>query len=345
MFEDLYPYKDGHAEARDAISRQIDSAGFEGLHAEYRLGFQSMELPGFPEEIRLDRVRILQTRGPVHTQWTDVVQQAGPLVAFEKWMYIGKEVGHNLPLSVVQIPATLSDSPADDMELLRDEATSCMAIACAYYDDRLAQREVFEDMILLDDTGSPGATLDQRVRLRHYRPFPFIPQAEESIVDALAAFDWKADAVTSTAARWYLKAAQSGPTTDAVVFLWVALEGLVEAEGKKVARAVEDAAKGHGFDTDQLDPPLGRLYGLRADIVHKGQSEPPLLREGFYILEGITRLLLRRRLQVVGNWPIFPGTNPLASLISAGTATDEETELYQLLEDSRAHPEVVIHEV
>jgi hypothetical protein len=344
VFEDQYPFKDGHAKAHDAISRQIEVTGFEGLNAEYRLGFQSMKVPGFPDEMRFERVRILQAQGPVYTQWTDVVQQPTPLVAFEKWMYIGKEVADNLPLSVVLISTTLSASPANDMAALRDEATSCMAIACACYDERLAQREVFEDMILLDEAGSPGATLDMRARLRHFRPFPYT-EAEDSVIDALRAFGVGSDAVASTAARWYLKAAQSGPTTDAVVFLWVALEGLVEAEGKDVPRAVQDAAESHGFDTRQLDPSLRRLYGLRADIVHNGQSDPPHLKEGFYILEGITRLLLRRRLEVQGNWPIFPDTNPLAPGIAAGKATDEEKELYELLENSRAHPEVVIHEV
>ena len=344
MFEDQYPHKDGHAKARDAISRQIELSGFEGLSAEYRLGFQSMDVPGFPDEMRFERVRILQTQGPVYTQWTDVVQQPTALVAFEKWMYIGKEVAHNLPLSVVLISTTLSASPSGDMADLRDEATSCMAIACACYDERLAQREVFEDMILLDEAGFPGATLDMRVRLRHFRPFPFT-EAENSVQDVLKGFGAGSDAVASTVARWYLKAAQSGPTSDAIVFLWVALEGLVEAEGRNVPRAVQDAAESYGFDTSQLDPSLGRLYGLRADIVHNGQSDPPHLREGFYILEGISRLLLRRRLEIQGNWPIFPDTNPLAPVIAAGKATDEEKELYELLESSRAHPEVVIHEV
>ncbi len=344
MFEDQYPYKDGHAKAHDAISRQIEQSGFEGLNAEYRLGFQSMNIPRFPDELRFQRVRILQTQGPVYTQWTDVVQQPTPLVAFEKWMYVGKEVGHNLPMSVVLISTTLSASSADDMTVLRNEATSCMAIACARYDERLAQREVFEDMIILNEDGSPGATLDLRTRLRSFRPFPFT-EAEEPVIRALTALRVGSDAVASTAARWYLKAAQSGPTTDAVVFLWVALEGLVEAEGKNVPKAVQDAAESHGFDTRQLDPSLGRLYGLRADIVHHGRSDPPHLKEGFYILEGITRLLLRRRLGIQGNWPIFPDTNPLASVVGTGTATDEEKKLYELLENRRGHPEVVIHEV
>jgi len=119
----------------------------------------------------------------------------------------------------------------------------------------------------------------------------------------------------------------------------------VDAEGKNVPGAVKDAVETHGFDTTQLDPSLGRLYGLRGDIVHKGKSHPPLLKEGFYILEGMARLLLRRRSSIRGTWPIFPDSNPLAPVVAAGTATEEEKELHDLLEHSRRNPEVVIHEV
>jgi len=63
VFEDRYPHKDGHAEAQDAISRQIELGGFEGLAAEYRIGFQSMLVPGFPDEVQIGRVRIVQTQG------------------------------------------------------------------------------------------------------------------------------------------------------------------------------------------------------------------------------------------------------------------------------------------
>jgi len=71
-----------------------------------------------------------------------------------------------------------------------------------------------------------------------------------------------------------------------------------------VERAVTDA----GLNPSVLQPGIGRLHGLRAEIVHGGVEAPALLRNGFYTLEAVVRLLLRRRLGIThAGWPLQPG--------------------------------------
>jgi hypothetical protein len=109
---------------------------------------------------------------------------------------------------------------------------------------------------------------------------------------------------------------QSGPTPDAFVFLWIAMEALApptsKGDTRSDVRRVEEALTEAGVALDQLELSIGRLAGLRADIVHKGIEQPELLHAGFYELEALARLLLRHRLGVVeGAWPLVPGDSML----------------------------------
>jgi hypothetical protein len=82
-----------------------------------------------------------------------------------------------------------------------------------------------------------------------------------------------------------------------------------KADTRPEVRRVEEALTEAGLALDQLELPvsIGRLAGLRADVVHKGMEQPELLYAGFYELEALTRLLLRHRLGIVqGACPLTP---------------------------------------
>jgi hypothetical protein len=120
------------------------------------------------------------------------------------------------------------------------------------------------------------------------------------------------------------RAAQSGVTPDAIVFLWIALEAISKPRfGTKTAKSqkklsdvewVESALQSAGIDPTKISPSVGRLAGLRAEIVHGGVETPALLGDGYYVLEALTRLLIRERLATGPmTWPAFPGASNLIS--------------------------------
>lgn len=56
------------------------------------------------------------------------------------------------------------------------------------------------------------------------------------------------------------------------------------------------------------------MSGVPAEIVHGGVETPKLLRESYYLLEAVTRLLLRDRLKTGRMaWPAFPDEPNLVS--------------------------------
>jgi hypothetical protein len=199
----------------------------------------------------------------------------------------------------------------------RDQVLVAVSILAALLDERVAQRELLEDLIIYDSTGSrPWAAVDTGVRVRDFLPKNRVLSEQRQLLEQLATFDLSHERAELGASRWYLRAVQSGPTPDAVVFLWIAMEALAPPTGRGDTRSdvrrVEEALTEAGLALDQLQLSIGRLAGLRADVVHKGIEEPELLNAGFYELEALARLLLRHRLGVVqGAWPLSPGESML----------------------------------
>ena len=80
-----------------------------------------------------------------------------------------------------------------------------------------------------------------------------------------------------------------------------------KGDNRPHVRRVEDALAEAGLALNQLPLSIGRLAGLRAEVVHKGIEQPELLYAGFYELEALARLLLRHRLDIAeGAWPLEP---------------------------------------
>jgi hypothetical protein len=116
------------------------------------------------------------------------------------------------------------------------------------------------------------APADARMRLRHYLPYP-ISDTEQDAFQQLGA-RYEPETPTSAAARWYLRAAQAGPVADSIVYLWIAIDALLGTEGDRVVPALRDRFNDLGIDLTPLPLSIGRLYGLRGEVVHKGLEEP-----------------------------------------------------------------------
>src|SRR6476646_5577596 len=68
-----------------------------------------------------------------------------------------------------------------------------------------------------------------------------------------------------TAARWYLRGVQAGPSVDGVIFLWFAVEALTGTSKKK---PIEEALRQAGRDPADQGLTVGELHGLRSSFVH-----------------------------------------------------------------------------
>lgn len=294
-----------------AASRPAKIKSWDGSPAIFRMAFVGMPIAGLPERFTVGRVVITQTPGPVRTQATYILQRPGWVPHFDKTMHKGSvEVGEGLVLTVCHLPVTIptGEHLSRHFEMWRDEVLAATAVVAALLDDRIAQQEVLEDLVVYDSAGAePVGMLDMSARVRTFPPTKRVTSAQQAGLQKLT--NWASDSQTPShvAARWYLRAVSSGPTPDAIVHLWIALEALVPAQGggkSSDVKGVEDGLSAAGFDPSTWSPSIGRCAGLRARIVHHGEEWPELLAEGFYALEAAVRILLRKELDVLAEaWP------------------------------------------
>ena len=304
----------------------VKSHAFEDRRGHFRLAFKAMPVPGFPAEVRVGTASITQTPGPIWTQRTHVLQRPGWRPVYVKSMDQGMlEVGDGYHLTVCQLEVTIPRDLTHALNVWRDEALGAVSVVVSLLDERVAQEELAEDLLVFDEGGVEAvAVVDQVTKLRKFPSTTKVIRAHQSALRTLADLDLSADDPRLAAGRWYLRAAQAGPTADAIVFLWIALEALAKPRyGDKLTKEekrrtdvawVELAIRGAGLDPDEVQPDIGRLAGLRAAVVHGGVEEPPLMHEGFRMLEQLARLLLRHRLETGRyGWPLSPDANNLRS--------------------------------
>jgi hypothetical protein len=282
-----------------------------------------MAVPGLPDELEVGRVVIHQADGPLWTQRTHVVQKPGWRPTFVKHMDQNVlELAAGYRLTICTIEVTVPDDLVVAMREWRDEALAAVSFVVALLDERIAQELLAEDVLLFDDAGEPKGVADQVVQVRRFVPSQRVVEEHRQVLDDLRLQAPAANSPMVAAGRWYLRAAQSGVTPDAVVFLWIALEALTKPTyGTKLTSAdrklsdvdwVERGLRQAGLDPAQVEPSVGRLAGLRAEIVHGGVESPALLRDGYYALEVLVRLLLRHQLGTGRfGWPVVPGTSNL----------------------------------
>jgi hypothetical protein len=226
------------------------------------------------------------------------------------------EVGRHYVLTVAELDVAAPPDLAHAMVQWRDQTLAAVGLVAAVLDERLALEELVEDFIVFEPSGAPIAAADHVQLERTFPPMTgFLSDHRESL-ETLSQLDFSEDDPRFAAARWYLKAAQLGPVADAVVFLWIALEALAkprygtrltpQEQSRRDVAWVELALAETGFDVSTLVPSVGRLAGLRAQIVHGGLEQPQLLDQGYYALEWITRLLLRHCFGVTPETPAWP---------------------------------------
>ncbi len=272
----------------------------------YRLGFSTVALAGMPEECQVGRVKISRVSGPVLSQRTILRQRHGLPVVFDKSMTLGVRVGEGELLTVCQMtdepPQTLGEAISE----WREEARAALGILAALLDDRVAIEERFEDVITLRG-GQPVASADTRSLLRTFLPFD-VGEEERGSIAGLSLLKPAELEPLSEAARWYLKATRAGPSADAIVYLWIAIEALTPYR-TTAPKMVEAMLVGAGFDPEWLgELGVGRLAGVRADIVHKGVRDHPLIGAAHYRLETIVRVLIRNSAGISSSWP--PALSP-----------------------------------
>jgi hypothetical protein len=310
-FQDLYA-----AALAQGFEDEVDfltspDARPDGDRAVYRLVFRGMQVHGAPSTVTIAGASISFIQGPVLTQRTELAQRAGFPLVFDKAMKRGVEIGAGHWLTVVQINLTpVPEDFADAIIRSREQAQTAVAFLSAVLDERIAQEQLAEDLVILDGP-RPVAAADLRELVRSYLPF----EARDIELDAIKVLE-SVDVPrhVKTAARWYLRGSQAAPGVDGVIFLWFAVEALV---GTSKKAPIEKALRKAGRDPADQGLGVGRLHGLRSKFVHdKPASDPPPpleVRQAFYDLEAMARALLRHALGAKSTWPAHTASRVFGS--------------------------------
>lgn len=296
------------SDATEATPAPSGWAALQGRRAWYRIAYSAMPVPGLPTEVLIGGAMIVQTPGPIHTQRTDILQRPGWRPHYDKTMHHGwLEVGQGLHLTVCAIEVTIPSSHvAVPFDVWRNEARAAVGMLATFLDERIAQEELLEDLIVMSADGSiPEILLDRRRLVRDFPSKKAVLAAHRTELAKLVGTDLEAKDPRLTACRYYLQGAQAGPSVDGVISFVVAIEALVpgQFDPTKIASAIRDA----GYDPDALDPSPRQLGRLRGYILHQGLEQHRLLFPGYYALAQIVRSLLRHRLNMGSNiWPLSP---------------------------------------
>jgi hypothetical protein len=272
-----------------------------GNRALYRAVFRGMQVHGLPGDLAVAGTTLRFCQGPVLVQQTDLSQRAGYPLVFDKSMTHGVQVGEGHWLTLVEVEINdYAGASKETISVARQRAESAVAFVAAILDERVGQEMLAENLLIFDEE-EPIAVADLRELVRNYPPF----EARETECDALAALGGlRLSRHVETAARWYLRGVQAGPSVDGVIFLWFAVEALTGSSKKK---PIEEALRTAGRDPADQGLTVGELHGLRSSFVHdRPDSKPPpgnKVKQGFYDLEAMVKTLLRHELGVHSTWP------------------------------------------
>lgn len=274
----------------------------------YRLGLSCSPVPGFTEPFAVAGVEAEITSGPVLTQRTDVRQRHGLPLVFDKCM-TQELVGEGEIILLLHIrPEGVPDDLESAFVSWRARAEAAAGLLAAVLDERVAGRQLLEDAVLLRN-GSAVGGVDLRRRLRHFLPFD-VTRSDRLALRALETVGTIENAPLGRAARLYRRAVAEGPTADAYLNLWVAVETLTETRQPRRADLEKVLADG-GINPEGLPLHVGLLIDLRGKIVHEGVEDHERLSMAYYEMEALTRLLLRQQAGIhAGGW--WPAHQPSA---------------------------------
>lgn len=280
----------------------------EGNPCVFRLGLSAVDVPSFPPHLLVGRVRVSLVAGPLRTQRTEIQQRCPPPLVFDKHMIGGADVAVGRMVTLFEIEDALGPDVATQLGEWRLESLQAAGLVAAVLDDRLTGEVLLEDVLLLSPSGDHVATIDGHEHVRHFFPRR-VESGDRENLDLLAGIDLRstsADPGLATASRYYAKAIRERPP-DSIVSFWTALEALADA-GEKPVAAVERMLSEAGLRKPENDDvSVGRLYGLRGQIVHKAVRQHPLIPQAHYMLEALLRGLLRKRIGMPirrTSWPI-----------------------------------------
>jgi hypothetical protein len=302
----------------------------QGDRAVYQAVFRGMQVHGLPEVLVVGGTTLHFIQGPIRVQKTDLSQHAGFPLIFDKSMQHGVEVGAGHWLTVAEIEISeFSDASKELITDARQQALTAIAFLASVLDERIGQEMLAENLLIFDGN-EPVAVVDLRELVRHFLPY----EVREKELEALAALsDIDLPRHSQTAARWYLRGVQAGPSVDGVIFLWFAVEALTGTSKKK---PIEEALRTAGRDPADQKMTVGELHGLRSSFVHDRPDAKPVppdkVRSGFYDLEAMVKTLLRHELSVHSTWAAH----------IASRVFDEPWQ--QRIEEAWASPEVVFHD-
>lgn len=295
QFVDLYP-SGLDTEGSPENLREVDEVV-------YRLVLARLAVPGLPPAVRVGDVEIHFTAGPLRTQLTSSRQRPGLPFVFDKHMRRAVQVGENELLTVGQIRRPLPPNVGAASNEWRARAETAIGLIAATLDERIAGRQLAEDLIFLR-VGHPLAAGDVHPEVRTFMPFD-VTDDDLRALEGLGGQNLSLDRDVSRAAHFYLSATREGPTREGFLLLWLAVDSIVgtrKTQKQAVASRLADIA----FDLDWLTLPLGRLVGLRGNIAHGRVESPELLRSGYYDTEAIARAFIRADGQISGGWPAMP---------------------------------------
>lgn len=99
--------------------------------------------------------------------------------------------------------------------------------------------------------------------------------------------------------HWWILGKKESDTVDRFIKLWISLEILVEGKGNKLIKKVKNELTKiyPNINEENINIVIGRVYGIRADIVHEGLRDPQKVSEYTKQLEAILEDILSFKLK------------------------------------------------
>lgn len=222
---------------------------------------------------------------------------------FRKTMFSGAvRVGEGQVVTVADVEVTIEENEVNRlMERCRQEALADIGLLAACLDERVGTEILSENLYVLDAGDAPMLVADRVVRRRTFVPSSNVNPLTQQLLSTLGDLTDKDRKAYGFGARWFQKAVTLGPTPDAVVMLWAAAEGLAQnycvrvlRTGAKGVKAIESAVAHLGHDISDFPISIGRVFGVRSEVVHQGTESHDHMDDAYYELEMVVRLLLRK---------------------------------------------------
>ncbi len=283
-------------------ARPAEFSSYDGAAAYLRLVLAGSPIPDWADPISVGGVLLAPCKGPVWVQRTYISQPATGGTDYEK-VHHRTQVGHGRHLTIGLWRFTLDKTNmARLLTISSRKVTAAAGVLAALTDERFAVEVLGENVLVVRD-GAVAGVVDMTTSVRNYSRAYSMAQ-----VRLVSKAGCHVDSPVERSARWYLKGAQEGPSPEGIVWLCSAIECLVDPMGRQGKKhfnkaSLEQAVLAAGDDPTRFEPDLGTVAGLRARVVHYGEEEPLKLREGYYVLEELCRLLIRNRTNESTDWP------------------------------------------